>query len=50
MKYPLTKCANGCEASPSAPSLVICRACQDKITKKLEQLATTGRIEEAPHA
>jgi hypothetical protein len=35
---PLTKCANGCDRPPDPPSLVICRACQDKITRKLEAI------------
>ena len=33
---PLATCANGCGVPPSPPSLVICRACQDKITRTLE--------------
>lgn len=37
---PLKKCANGCEAPPKLPSLVICEKCQNKITKTLEELAT----------
>jgi len=32
----LRRCANSCEASPSPPSKVICRACMDKITATLE--------------
>jgi hypothetical protein len=34
---PLTTCANGCGVPPHPPSLVICRACQDKITEALER-------------
>jgi len=35
-------CANGCDVPPAPPSLVICRACQDKITAKLELWAERG--------
>ena len=28
----LKRCANGCDAPPTPPALVICRACQDRIT------------------
>jgi len=40
--YPLAACANGCDVPPAPPSLVICRACQDKITAKLELWAERG--------
>ena len=36
---PLKTCANGCGVPPDPPSLVICRACQDKITAKLQTWA-----------
>lgn len=39
-------CANGCLAEVSPPSKVICRACQDRITTRLEKMA--GMIKEAP--
>ena len=38
MKLPLDLCANGCGVPPCPPSLVICRACTDKITKTLEDM------------
>lgn len=37
--YPLETCANGCGVHPVPPSLVICGACQGRITRKLESLA-----------
>lgn len=33
---PLTRCANGCDAPPCPPSLVICRACMDAIRAQLQ--------------
>ena len=36
---PLKSCANGCGVPPCPPSLVICRACMDRITRNLERLA-----------
>jgi hypothetical protein len=33
---PLALCANGCGVPPKPPSLVICGACIDKITRTLE--------------
>jgi hypothetical protein len=41
---PLKRCANGCPCAPSPPSLVICRACQKRITAKLEHLADGRRL------
>jgi hypothetical protein len=38
MTKPLKLCANGCGVPPDPPSLVICRACQDKITATLHQM------------
>jgi len=39
----LKRCANGCDAPPAAPSLVICRACQDRITETLaREIARLG--------
>lgn len=35
---PLRKCANGCDCPPDPPSLVICKDCQDKITRKLRKM------------
>lgn len=35
---PLDRCANGCDAPVCPPSLVICKACIDKITKTFEDL------------
>ena len=40
---PLVKCANGCDAAPSPPSLVICRACMDKIGLRLRRWANGER-------
>lgn len=37
---PLKLCANGCGVPPAPPSLVICKACQGKITETLERLAS----------
>jgi hypothetical protein len=34
----LKYCANGCGVPPDLPSLVICKKCQDKITKTLKDL------------
>jgi len=31
-------CANGCGVPPESPSLVICKKCQEKITKTLKDL------------
>lgn len=42
IKKPLEKCANGCDAPPHPPSLVICKACMDKITVKLKRWASQG--------
>lgn len=36
-KFPLKLCANGCGVPPAPPSLVICKACQDKITEFLNR-------------
>lgn len=36
---PLKTCANGCGCPPAPPSLVICKACQERITQKLEAMA-----------
>jgi hypothetical protein len=51
MKKALESCANGCGVPPVPPSLVICRPCQDKITKFLKdeiarhEAAAVGRSE-----
>lgn len=37
--FPLTKCANGCDAPPCPPSLVICRACLDRVTAKMQAIS-----------
>jgi hypothetical protein len=31
-KFPLEKCANGCDKKPCFPSLVLCEDCLEKIT------------------
>ncbi len=46
MNKPLNQCANGCGVPPCPPSLVICRACQDKVTTNLEQMIK--RMENPP--
>lgn len=38
-KVPFALCVNGCGVPPSPPSLVICRACIDRITRNLERIA-----------
>ena len=48
MKTALKLCANGCGIPPSPPSLVICRACQDKITARLRRWATQGYVDDDP--
>jgi hypothetical protein len=35
----LEKCSNGCDAPVHPPSKVICKACIDKITRTLDELA-----------
>ena len=45
---PLATCTNGCNAPPDPPSLVICRACQDKITGRLRRWATQGYVDDDP--
>ena len=35
---PLKSCANGCGVPPAPPSKVICKPCQDKITRNLEAM------------
>jgi len=35
---PLALCANGCGVPPAAPSKVICKKCQQKITHKLQEM------------
>jgi len=40
----LERCANGCDAKPVAPSKVICKPCQDKITARLEALVSRQQI------
>lgn len=54
-KDPLARCANGCDAPVSPPSKVICRACIDRITAKLERLVagtagTAGTVPKDPLA
>lgn len=43
MRTPLVRCANGCDRPPDPPSLVICRACMDRITLTLERAVANGR-------
>lgn len=43
---PLKKCANGCDAPPKPPSLVICAKCMDGITETLEALVSGMRVTE----
>lgn len=33
------RCVNGCDSPVSPPSKVICKDCQDRITRKLEKWA-----------
>ena len=40
---PLKLCANGCGVPPAPPSLVICKACQDKITAFLDSRVKTPK-------
>lgn len=40
MRRPLKTCANGCGVPPAPPSLVICKPCQERITRKLEEWAS----------
>ncbi len=35
---PLKRCANGCDAPPKPPSLVICGKCMDKVSSNLEAI------------
>lgn len=44
----LERCANGCDAPPSPPSKVICRACMDKIRARLKRWAGQGFVDEDP--
>jgi hypothetical protein len=34
----ITKCVNGCDTPPAPPSKVICKACQNEITRKIEAM------------
>lgn len=38
VKKPLRRCANGCEAPPKPPSLVLCAACFAALDEKMEGL------------
>lgn len=50
---PLERCANGCDAAPCPPSLVLCRVCLDKLTAKIEAMnlrVNGGVVEAGPSA
>jgi hypothetical protein len=36
---PLSQCCNGCDAPPQPPSLVLCKACLEALSRKMEALA-----------
>lgn len=45
VSLPLERCANGCDAPPKPPSLVICGPCLDRIGARLARWAKQGHVD-----
>jgi hypothetical protein len=44
VKLPLERCANGCDAPPQHPSLVLCKKCLDALDVKMHKVL--GKVPE----